>query len=119
MEKRSALYEQNDQDGIKKLEELLTQNANSTRTGNAQKTHGNHQQGQRPLCLHYLPADITGVSCKEGEVEASVFDRYRAPLYLEASYKPYIIAAMILLARKADPSDTLMRLLESGSPRIR
>ena len=37
----------------------------------------------------------------------------------KASYKPYVIAAMILLARKADPADTLMRLLEEGKPRIK
>ena len=61
--------------------------------------------------------DITGVSCKEGEVEASVFDRYRAPLYQEASYKPYIIAAMITLARKRNPADLLLDLLEKGGQR--
>ena len=27
-----------------------------------------------------MPADITGVSCESGEVDASVFDRYRTPL---------------------------------------
>ena len=43
------------------------------------------------LYMHCLPADITGVSCDEGEVEASVFDRYIIPLYKEASYKPYVI----------------------------
>ena len=119
MEKRSALYEQNDQDGIKKLEkELLTQNANYKNWECTEKLMATTNKGNA-LYLHCLPADITGVSCKEGEVEASVFDRYRTPLYLEASYKPYIIAAMILLARKAAPADTLMRLLDEGSPRIR
>ncbi len=119
MEKRSALYEQNDQDGIKKLEkELLTQNANYKNWECTEKLMATTNKGNA-LYLHCLPADITGVSCKEGEVAGSVFDRYRVPLYKEASFKPYIIAAMILLARKADPSDTPMRLLESGSPRIR
>jgi len=64
-----------------------------------------------------LPADITGVSCSEGEVEASVFDRYRVPMYLEASYKPYIIAAMILLSKVKTPADNLSDLLETGRPR--
>ena len=66
-----------------------------------------------------LPADITGVSCTEGEVEASVFDRYRVPMYLEASYKPYIIAAMILLSKVKTPSDNLTQLLATGAQRIR
>ena len=71
------------------------------------------------LYMHCLPADITGVSCAEGEVEASVFDRYRVPMYLEASYKPYIIAAMILLSKVKTPADMLSDLLGAGLPRIR
>ena len=42
----------------------------------------------KALYLHCLPADITGLSCPEGEVDNSVFDRYLVPLYKEASYKP-------------------------------
>ena len=72
----------------------------------------------KALYMHCLPADITGVSCEEGEVDASVFDRYRDPLYKEASYKPYIIAAMIFLAKFAAPADILKKLEEKGTPRI-
>ena len=78
------------------------------------------QEGYRDgeaLYMHCLPADISGVSCAEGEVAASVFDRYRVPLYKEASYKPYIIAAMITLARKRNPADLLLDLLEKGGQR--
>ena len=57
----------------------------------------------KALYLHCLPADITGLSCPEGEVDNSVFDRYLVPLYKQASYKPYIIAAMIFLAQVKDP----------------
>ena len=57
------------------------------------------------------------VRLKDGEVEASVFDRYRTPLYKEASYKPYIIAAMIFLAKVKDPQATLMALEERGIAR--
>lgn len=71
------------------------------------------------LYMHCLPADITGVSCKAGEVEASVFDRYRVPMHKEASYKPYIIAAMILLSKVKNPADTLNALLESGASRMK
>jgi ornithine carbamoyltransferase len=73
----------------------------------------------KALYMHCLPADISGVSCKEGEVEASVFERYRVPLYKEASFKPYIIAAMIFLAKFADPADKLASLLEEGTKRIK
>ena len=64
----------------------------------------------KALYLHCLPADITDVSCEAGEVAASVFDRYRDPLYKQASFKPYIIAAMIFLAKVKDPSKTLLDL---------
>ncbi|MDR2825709.1 MAG: knotted carbamoyltransferase YgeW [Deltaproteobacteria bacterium] len=119
MEKRSRLYENNDQEGIKKLEkELLTQNAGFKNWECTEKLMAKTRQG-KALYLHCLPADISGVSCKEGEVAASVFDRYRTPLYKEAGYKPYIVAAMILLARKSDPADTLMRLLEADTRRVK
>jgi len=37
-----------------------------------------------------------------GEVSAAVFDKYRIPTYREAGYKPFVIAAMILMARVKD-----------------
>ncbi|MHB8962851.1 MAG: knotted carbamoyltransferase YgeW, partial [Saccharofermentanales bacterium] len=69
------------------------------------------------LYMHCLPADISGVSCAQGEVEATVFDRFRTPLYKQASYKPYIIAAMIFLSRFNDPAAVLKRLTEDGRRR--
>ena len=73
----------------------------------------------KALYLHCLPADISGVSCPAGEVDASVFDRYRIPLYQEASYKPYIIAAMIVLSQFKDPANLLAKLAHDGIPRVR
>lgn len=67
--------------------------------------------------MHCLPADISGVSCKEGEVAASVFERYRLATYREASYKPFIIAAMILLTRFERPAEVLDRLTKQSQPR--
>ena len=71
----------------------------------------------KALYLHCLPADISGLSCPEGEVDNSVFDRYLVPLYKQASYKPYIIAAMIFLAQVKDPVKTLMDLDASDNKR--
>ncbi len=64
----------------------------------------------RALYMHCLPADITGVSCEAGEVAASVFDRYRVPLYHQAEHKLYVIAALIMLTRFADPVEILKDL---------
>jgi ornithine carbamoyltransferase len=47
------------------------------------------------LYEHCLPADISEVSCKRGEVAKSVFERYRLHTYQEAGYKPFVIASMI------------------------
>ena len=69
------------------------------------------------LYLHCLPADITGVSCKEGEVSANVFDKFRDDLYKEASYKPYIIAAMIYLAKIKDPNKGFEKIIKEGIER--
>ncbi len=118
MEKRTNLYGNGDFDGIKTLEkELLTQNANHkdwTCTEELMAT----TNGGKALYMHCLPADITGVSCKEGEVVASVFDRYRVPMYKEASYKPYIIAAMMFLAKQKNPVATLENLINRANPRF-
>lgn len=73
--------------------------------------------GGKALYMHCLPADISGVSCTAGEVQASVFDRYRMATYREASHKPFIIAAMILLTRFQDPAGRLGALLDNSVER--
>ncbi|MGD8883766.1 MAG: knotted carbamoyltransferase YgeW [Desulfobacterales bacterium] len=119
MEKRTDLYGKGDHDGISALEkELLAQNAEHKNWECTEKMMKMTHEASA-LYMHCLPADITGVSCSEGEVEASVFDRYRVPMYLEASYKPYIIAAMILLSKVKTPADKLSNLLASGAQRMR
>src|SRR6056297_875660 len=107
MEKRTALFEESNTEGIRALEaELLEQNAKHADWEADEELMSRTRDGAG-LYLHCLPADISGVSCDKGEVADSVFDRYRVPLYKQASYKPYIIAAMILLAKFADPAATL------------
>ena len=118
MEKRTNLYGNGDLEGIKALEkELLVQNASHKAWECAEKLMTTTHQGSA-LYMHCLPADITGVSCAQGEVEASVFDRYRVPMYREASHKPYIIAAMILLAKVKNAADKLGNLLQTAAPRL-
>jgi len=110
MEKRTNLYGAGDFDGIKALEkELLAQNGKHKDWECTEDMMKLTKDG-KALYLHCLPADITGVSCKEGEVADSVFDRYRVPLYKQASFKPYIIAAMIFLAKVRYPQLTLEEL---------
>ena len=118
MEIRTDLYGKGDMDGIKKLEkELLAQNANHKDWACTEEMM-KLTKGGKALYLHCLPADITGVSCETGEVDASVFDRYRDPLYKEASFKPYVIAAMIFLAKFKDPVATLKALESANKVRV-
>lgn len=118
METRTDLYGKGDDQGIKALEkELLAQNAQHKDWCCTEDLMTTTRNG-KALYLHCLPADINDVSCVDGEVEASVFDRYRDPLYKEASYKPYVIAAMIFLAKFADPADILKKLEDRNTPRI-
>ena len=117
MEKRTDLYGAGDFDGIDALEkELLAQNAEHKDWCCTEELMKTTKDG-KALYLHCLPADISGVSCADGEVAASVFDRYRAPLYREASFKPYIIAAMIFLAKMKDPAAALAALEARGTKR--
>lgn len=69
--------------------------------------------------LHCLPADVTGVSCEAGEVSREVFERARLATYREASHKPFVIAAMILATRIAEPAAALAGAVERSRPRRR
>jgi len=74
-------------------------------------------RGGKAEYMHCLPADVTDVSCKAGEVSATVFERYRLQTYREAGHKPFVIAAMILATRFADPAGVLRGCLARGTPR--
>ncbi len=119
MERRTQMYGAGDFDGIKALEkELLAENARH-QEWECDETMIKLTKAGNALYLHCLPADITGVSCRQGEVAASVFDRYREPLYKQAGFKPYVIAAMIFLSKVKDPPGALGRLSGAKAQRFR
>lgn len=118
MEVRTDLYGKGDFDGIDKLEkELLAQNAEHMDWVVDDEMMKLTKNGLDTLYMHPLPADIQGLSCEHGEVTAKVFDHARDSLYKEASNKPYVIAAMIFLAKVKDPVAALKILEETGTPR--
>ena len=119
MEVRTDLYGKGDFDGIDKLEkELLAQNAQHQDWLVDDEMMKLTKNGLDTLYMHPLPADIQGISCEHGEVTAEVFDRARDSLYKEASNKPYVIAAMIFLAKVKDPVSALKALDEADTPRV-
>jgi len=117
MRRRTELLRASDSAGLAELErEGLASNARR-RAWECDETRMAATRDGRALYMHCLPADISGVSCAAGEVAASVFERYRLATYREASHKPFIIAAMMLLTRCEDPAATLRKLVHRATPR--
>ena len=117
MEKRTELLRNNDAAGLKELEKDCL--ANNARFKDWECTEAKMKltrKGQA-LYMHCLPADISGVSCTAGEVAASVFERYRIPTYIQAGFKPYIIAAVMLAARFENPVKLLRAMKRRASRR--
>jgi ornithine carbamoyltransferase len=117
MEKRTELLMAKKHDELKELEKhALSENAKHKDWECTEELMKKTKDGKAHY-MHCLPADITGVSCKEGEVAASVFERYRLATYREAGHKPFVIAAMILLTRFKDPSAMLKACLDNAVAR--
>jgi knotted carbamoyltransferase YgeW len=119
MERRTAMLRQNDTAGLKDLErECLANNARFT-SWECSEAGMRRTRNGKALYMHCLPADISRVSCVRGEVQDSVFERYRIETYKEAGFKPYIIAAMILAGRFENPAEVLDNLAGRGEKRLR
>ena len=117
MQRRTVLLNNNDKPGLKDLEkECLANNAkfkNWVCDENKMKTTKNG----KALYMHCLPADITGVSCEQGEVTKEVFEKYRLATYTEAGYKPFVIAAIIYLSRIQNPVEKLRNIVDKSKNR--
>ncbi len=119
MQRRTVLLRAGDFDGLKALEKTcLAQNAEHQHW-HCDEAMMKRTKGGKALYMHCLPADITGLSCERGEVSQGVFEKYRIATYKEAGWKPYIIAAMILARRYADPARVLGQLLADARPRMK
>jgi ornithine carbamoyltransferase len=117
MQERTDLYDDGGFDGIAALEQrLLQQNAEHKDWATTEAMMASTRDG-KALYMHPLPADITGLSCAQGEVDRSVFERFRVPLYQQAGNKPYAIAAMIFLQKVRDPAAKLQELWDRDLPR--
>jgi knotted carbamoyltransferase YgeW len=117
MEERTALVETGDKQKLDALEKRCLQN--NARFKDWECTESLMARTANALYMHCLPADISGVSCAQGEVSAGVFDTFRTATYRQAGWKPYIIAAMILASRIADPRNALSGLLDRAESRVR
>ena len=111
MQRRTELFKTSDKDGLKALEkECLANNARFS-SWECDRAKMNLTHDRSALYMHCLPADITDVSCKAGEVSAEVFEQYRIPTYHEASYKPFVISALMFLTRLRKPGAKLEQII--------
>ena len=117
MQERTELLKKGDKEGLDRLEQsCLAENAKFKDWEYNEEKMKVTKKG-KALYMHCLPADITDVSCKEGEVSATTFEKYRLKTYHEAGFKPYIIAAMMFTNQFKNPGKTLKKILKRGKKR--
>jgi knotted carbamoyltransferase YgeW len=112
MQRRTPLLHKGDKEGLKQLEKECLANNAKHKDWECDEKKMKLTKGGEALYMHCLPADISGVSCAQGEVSKEVFEKCRLATYQEASYKPFIIAAMIFMARLPEPVAVLKRLVK-------
>jgi knotted carbamoyltransferase YgeW len=112
MQQRTELLKQRNKEGLAKLEQECLQNNAQFKSWECTEAMMKRTRGGEALYMHCLPADISGVSCEQGEVSATVFEKYRMATYLEAGFKPFVIAAMIWAAVLPDPVARLKQMVQ-------
>ena len=112
MQRRTPLLQKGDRDGLKALEKECLANNAKYKNWECDEKKMKLTKGGNALYMHCLPADISGVNCAQGEVSKGVFEKYRIATYREAGYKPFVIAAMIFLARVPSPLAALRKLIQ-------
>jgi len=118
MQQRTELLKNADKAGLKELEQACLANNAKFAGWEYDEAKMNTTRNGDALYMHCLPADISGISCERGEVSAAAFERYRIKTYREAGFKPYIIAAMMLTNRFANPGEVLRDILERNRKRV-
>jgi knotted carbamoyltransferase YgeW len=112
MQRRTPLLKAADKAGLAALEkECLANNARFV-DWQCDRAMMDLTREKKALYMHCLPADISGVSCERGEVSAEVFEQYRIATYREASYKPFVIGALMYLTRVPDAAARIAALVD-------
>ena len=112
MERRTEYLKKGDKNALAALEKECLANNAKYKNWECDESKMKLTKGGDALYMHCLPADISGVSCAEGEVSKNVFEKYRLATYREAGYKPFVIAAMVMMSRVKNVPESLRRLCE-------
>jgi ornithine carbamoyltransferase len=118
MQQRTQLLMTGDKPGLKELEQVCLANNAKFSDWEYDEDKMKLTKNKNALYMHCLPADISGVSCKQGEVSAKAFEHYRIKTYQEAGFKPYIIAAMMFTNRFGNPAEVLKNILVRNRKRV-
>ncbi|HON44883.1 MAG TPA: knotted carbamoyltransferase YgeW [Planctomycetota bacterium] len=118
MERRTDLLKKSDKEGLIALEKECLANNAKFQNWECDAEKMALSKGGNALYLHPLPADISGVNCKQGEITKEVFDKVRIDTYRQASYKPFVVAAMIFLTRMEKPIEKLEALIKADKARF-
>jgi knotted carbamoyltransferase YgeW len=118
MQQRTKLLMAGDKSGLKELEQVCLANNAKFMDWEYDVAKMKLTKNANALYMHCLPADISGVSCKQGEVSAAAFEKYRIKTYQEAGFKPYIIAAMMFANRFANSAEILKSILDKNRRRV-
>ena len=71
----------------------------------------------KAFLMHDLPADVTDITCIRGEMTAQVYNANLNSLLAQAGMRPYVIAAMILMAKSEDPKAAFKTIAEKATKR--
>ena len=117
MQRRTELLNKNDKAGLVELEKECLANNARYKSWECDENKMKLTTKGEALYMHCLPADISGVSCAQGEVSKSVFEKYRLATYAEAGFKPFVIAAIVFLTRIQNPAKRLDILMNKRRQR--
>ena len=112
MEKRTELLKKSDKAGLSALEKECLANNAKYQSWECNEEKMKLTKNGNALYMHCLPADISDVSCAKGEVSKNVFEKARIETYKQAGFKPFVISALIFLARTKNPVEKLASLLK-------
>ena len=117
MQRRTELLNKNDKNGLINLEKECLANNAKYKAWECDEQKMKLTAKGNALYMHCLPADISGVSCTQGEVSKNVFDKYRLATYAEAGFKPFVIAAIVFLTRIQNPETKLREMFRRQTSR--
>ena len=117
LEKRTELSDANLGTYIDLLEHELREKNNEFINWEITEEMMEKTKDGKALLMHDLPADITDINCIRGEMTAQVYNANLQNLFKEAGMRPYVIAAMTILAKSEDPKAAFETIAERATKR--